>query len=208
MDDIPMVFRRPNNPFLERQGMLRPQSAQPAVTTPAHAGGIESRQQASSSSQVGKIGEEGKCAHSMIDSIFGYWSSLSIWQPRPGSAAPTTSSAAAALRGILSPAKTVPKQPTWVLNDREVLRYYAYFMENVYEGGDENKGCLRLRKFSICYYTDSETFSMEEPREPNSGRCQGTFMRKQKVEKSKKKGGASYGPTDFAVGGTVDFYGR
>jgi len=46
--------------------------------------------------------------------------------------------------------------PPWLQkDDREVLRYYAYFQEPVYEGGDVNARAFRIRRFTICYFTSS-----------------------------------------------------
>lgn len=48
--------------------------------------------------------------------------------------------------------------PPWLQkDDREVLRYYAYFQEPVYEGGDVNARAFRIRRFTVCYFTSSGT---------------------------------------------------
>lgn len=49
------------------------------------------------------------------------------------------------------------RQPAWVCTEREVLRYYAFYQEPVYEGGgttvvDDENG-FRVRRFTICYFT-------------------------------------------------------
>jgi hypothetical protein len=48
--------------------------------------------------------------------------------------------------------------PPWLQkDDREVLRYYGYFQEPVYEGGDVNARAFRIRRFTVCYFTSSGT---------------------------------------------------
>jgi hypothetical protein len=47
------------------------------------------------------------------------------------------------------------RQPKYVANDREVLRYYAFFQEPVVEAGDTDAAGFRVRKFVICYFTAS-----------------------------------------------------
>ena len=48
--------------------------------------------------------------------------------------------------------------PPWLQkDDREVLRFYAYFQEPVYEGGDVNVRAFRIRRFTVCYFTSSGT---------------------------------------------------
>lgn len=50
----------------------------------------------------------------------------------------------------------VDSPPPWLQkDDREVLRYYAYSHEPVYEGGDVNVKVFRVRYFTIYYFTSS-----------------------------------------------------
>lgn len=60
------------------------------------------------------------------------------------------------------------RQPAWVCTEREVLRYYAFYQEPVYEGGgttvvDDENG-FRVRRFTICYFTSER----EDPPFPMS----------------------------------------
>lgn len=57
--------------------------------------------------------------------------------------------------GVVTSA-AVGSPPPWLQkDDREVLRYYAYFQEPVYEGGDVNAKAFRVRYFTIYYFTSS-----------------------------------------------------
>ena len=43
--------------------------------------------------------------------------------------------------------------PPWLQkSDQEVLRYYAYYKEPVFEGGDENRVTMRIRRFILHYF--------------------------------------------------------
>ncbi|GAB5036391.1 protofilament ribbon protein of flagellar microtubules [Nannochloropsis oceanica] len=111
----------------------------------------------------------------------------------------------------------VDSPPPWLQkDDREVLRYYAYSHEPVYEGGDVNVKVFRVRYFTIYYFTSSGMLSVKEPAQVNSGITQGTYLRKQKVPKAtcqqqlegNERNPRFFSPSDFAVGATVAFYGR
>lgn len=58
----------------------------------------------------------------------------------------------------LTTASSAGSPPPWLQkDDREVLRYYAFFQEPVYEGGDVNARAFRIRRFTVCYFTSSGT---------------------------------------------------
>lgn len=61
------------------------------------------------------------------------------------------------LHGTAASAAANPPPPWLQKDDREVLRYYAYFKEPVYEGGDVNTKAFRVRRFIVCYFTSSGT---------------------------------------------------
>lgn len=107
-----------------------------------------------------------------------------------------------------------------------MLRYFCYLLEAVYEGGDAGQqAAVRVRRFTACYFTASEAFSVEEPRELNSGLPQGTFLRKQRIPKpawacraspvvpasglkQQADGQQYWGPEDVEIGRALNFYGR
>ncbi len=108
-----------------------------------------------------------------------------------------------------------------------MLRYFCYLQEAVHEGGDPDLAAVRVRRFTVCYFTASEAFTVEEPRELNSGIPQGTFLKKQRVPKptwaskqqqqqqqqqqqgQQQQGQQQYwGPEDVEVGRALSFFGR
>ncbi|CAD7701459.1 unnamed protein product [Ostreobium quekettii] len=97
------------------------------------------------------------------------------------------------------PSSTLPK---WVENDRKVLRFYGYLKESVAECRLENH---RIRKVVIYYYLSDDTMHVAEPKKDNSGLPQGVFVKRHKMT---KEDGSPFTPKDFALGQTVDVYGR
>lgn len=77
--------------------------------------------------------------------------------------------------------------PRWMELDREVLRFYVYMMEQVCSdfdykldhSGGEGRQCLR--SFELLYYLASDEIKIYEPRVPNSGIAQGSFLKKTKA---------------------------
>ena len=84
-----------------------------------------------------------------------------------------------------------------------MLRWNAYFKEAVTESAAENH---RVRKCVIYMYLEDESVYVGEPRQPNSGIPQGTFLKRHKIPKDDK--GGTFGVGDIEVGSTVTFYGR
>jgi EF-hand domain-containing protein 1 len=56
--------------------------------------------------------------------------------------------------------------PTWIENDRKVLRFYGYFQEHVTESPQENS---RIRRVVVLYYLEDDTLQISEPQQDNSG---------------------------------------
>lgn len=52
--------------------------------------------------------------------------------------------------------------PAWVAFDRQVLRFYAYFLESVVESRAES---FRVRKCEILYYLEDDTMQVVEPKQ-------------------------------------------
>ena len=71
-------------------------------------------------------------------------------------------------------------QPPWIKYERKVLRFYAYFQQNIAESRLENQ---RFRKVKIYYYLMDDTIFITEPKVENSGIPQGVFLKRQKVPK-------------------------
>ena len=67
--------------------------------------------------------------------------------------------------------------------------------------------CLVSAQAAIIYmYLEDESVYVGEPRQPNSGIPQGTFLKRHKIPKDDK--GGTFGVGDIEVGSTVTFYGR
>ena len=66
-----------------------------------------------------------------------------------------------------------------------MLRWNAYFKEAVTESAAENH---RVRKCVIYMYLEDESVYVGEPRQPNSGIPQGTFLKHHKIPKDDKGG--------------------
>ena len=57
---------------------------------------------------------------------------------------------------------SIPRvQPPWIKYERKVLRFYAYFQQNIAESRLENQ---RYRKVKIYYYLMDDTIFITEPK--------------------------------------------
>lgn len=83
------------------------------------------------------------------------------------------------------------------LTAKEVLKFNAYFTEEVVESPSETS---RVRRADLFYYMEDHTMHIEEPRQENSGIPQGKFLRRQKIM---KLDGTPYSLKDITVGGVV-----
>lgn len=107
--------------------------------------------------------------------------------------------------------------PTWLRNDRMVLRFYAYFQEPVVEHQTE---CSRFRPCAIFFYLEDGTMSAVEEKIPNSGLSQGTLVKRHVVPKDPegllKAGSAGgirgpecfFGPEDLRLGTEIVLYSK
>lgn len=84
--------------------------------------------------------------------------------------------------------------PRWLKHDRQVLNFKAYFLEPVVESATEN---YRVRKCTIYFHLDDDTFHIIEPRIPNSGIQQGVFLKRAKIA---KPDGSDYDWPDLKLG--------
>ncbi|CAD7704926.1 unnamed protein product [Ostreobium quekettii] len=94
--------------------------------------------------------------------------------------------------------------PDWIAYDRQVLRFYAYFIDDVGENGLEQ---WRVRKCILYYYLEDGTLMISEPKEDNSGLRQGTFLRKHRV-RLRDKPSEYISWRDVTVGQPLAIYGR
>lgn len=95
-------------------------------------------------------------------------------------------------------------EPTFVMLDKQVMRFFGYFKESVVESRLEN---YRIRKVTIFYYLEDRSIMITEPKMVNSGAPQGAFFKRQMVI---KQDGSQmpFEPTDFRVGLDIGICGR
>eukprot|EP01083_Nonionella_stella_P153305 492426_1 len=94
------------------------------------------------------------------------------------------------------------KLPRWVMFDRQVLRFYAYFKEPVF---DSNVESSRLRKCIFYFYLEDESIFIGEVKQENSGIPQGIFLKRHRIPKSTTE---YLGLADLKVGTDLEIYGR
>uniref|UniRef100_A0A8C9XNJ5 EF-hand domain (C-terminal) containing 1 n=1 Tax=Sander lucioperca TaxID=283035 RepID=A0A8C9XNJ5_SANLU len=92
--------------------------------------------------------------------------------------------------------------PAYVALDKKVLRYYAYFCENIPFSAEEE---FRVRPVVINYYLEDDTMSMVEPMVENSGMPQGKRVSRQRLPNNEH--GQYYQWTDLNIGMDLEVYG-
>ena len=116
----------------------------------------------------------------------------------------TTSSELGA--SLSRPATAGSSRPKWEVVEKQVLRFYSYFQEPIYEGGSNDaKGGMRIRQCTILLFLQDNTVSIDEPKTANSGLPQGRFMRRMPV---KKRDGSAFAPSDFSIGEEIEINSR
>ncbi|XP_062267538.1 EF-hand domain-containing protein 1 [Platichthys flesus] len=92
--------------------------------------------------------------------------------------------------------------PAHVALDKKVLRFYAYFQEDVLFSPDE---VYRVRPVMIYYYLEDDSMLIYEPTVENSGLAQGKRLKRQRVPKNER--GDHYQYKDLNLGIDLDVYG-
>lgn len=224
--EVPLALRRfgTPNPYLERMMRRRGAGAQSPQHTPIKGGGAD---------DIGMVRIDRSTPRARIIHPIKYRSRsdhtihpFKQGLPPLGPSPPSSPTAVAAAHATAASSASAGLPPPWLRkDDREVLRYFCYLFEAVHEGGNAGQAAVRVRRFTTCYFTASEAFTVEEPREPNSGIPQGTFLRKQRVPKpawacraspvvpvsslKQQADGQQYlGPEDVEIGRALNFYGR
>jgi hypothetical protein len=87
-------------------------------------------------------------------------------------------------------------------NVQKVLRFHSFYVESVDES---NLEVVRLRKNTILLYLHDDTFEIIEPRTPNSGIPQGTYLKRGKLT---KPDGSLYTARDLHIGMDFPIFGR
>ena len=83
-----------------------------------------------------------------------------------------------------SPTNRSPRSPSKKTGGpRQVLRFYAYFLESVQESRIEN---FRVRKCVLLFYLEDGTMQITETKQNNAGIPQGNFLRRGKIAKNEE----------------------
>lgn len=225
--DIPNVpgFRREQG----NQGFLKAQQRQhrrEAALKYGRGGGLDMTITGQSFADTGDPGMDGPASAAFAQTVMTLNDNPPVPEtmspPRPASAGPaygqrTTGPAhSRSSRGkkgkhakSASKIKFSNKQPSWVMNDKQVLRFQAYFEEPVFSFNNFNNGNItqskRIRKMMIDYYLVDCSVAINELKQENSGLPQGRFVRRTKLE---KPDGTLFQPQDFRVGGTFKLNNR
>ncbi|XP_069370828.1 EF-hand domain-containing protein 1-like isoform X2 [Paralichthys olivaceus] len=93
--------------------------------------------------------------------------------------------------------------PAYVTLDKKVLRFYAYFKEDVQFSPDE---VYRVRPVIIYYYLEDDSMYIYEPIVENSGLSQGKRLKRQRVPKNER--GEHYEYKDLNLGIDLVVYGH
>lgn len=110
--------------------------------------------------------------------------------------------------GQIAPASCGPFAPGFVVNDKKVLRFGAFFLEPVHESNLEN---YRVRICEVLYYLEDDSVQITEPKVENSGMLQGNFVKRHRIPmpESDARGNLQFfNATHLNVGNEVTFYGR
>ncbi|XP_062953403.1 EF-hand domain-containing protein 1 [Cynocephalus volans] len=93
--------------------------------------------------------------------------------------------------------------PAHVAFDKKVLKFDAYFQEDVPISTEEH---YRIRRVNIYYYLEDDSMSVIEPVVENSGIPQGKFIKRQRLAKNDQ--GDHYHWKDLNRGINITIYGR
>jgi hypothetical protein len=130
---------------------------------------------------------------------------------RPSTAGPALGRSASASSFLSNNAKDMPvKLPRYVVTDRQVARFYSYFLQ---ERPWEKNGPLgnpvferdMVRNMVIMVYICDGTIQINEAKDINSGMSQGTFYRRGMLQKSDNQ---LLQLTDLIPGESIQMLGR
>ena len=96
------------------------------------------------------------------------------------------------------------KTPGWLMFDKKILRFFAYFVEEI-AAGHSTVESKRIRRVTITFHFEDSTIEIEEPKEANSGLPQGKFLARHQV---KLADGKQLAWSDIQVGKELTLYSR
>ncbi|CAG2060773.1 unnamed protein product [Timema podura] len=97
-----------------------------------------------------------------------------------------------------------PELPAWIVFDKQVLCFDAYFQETV----QEQRYAHLVRKCKIYFYLEDGTVQVVEPKVANSGIPQGTLISRQRIHFPAPRDSDFYDMIDFNVNREVELFGR
>ncbi|XP_046966018.1 EF-hand domain-containing family member C2-like [Vanessa cardui] len=100
--------------------------------------------------------------------------------------------------------KQAPDLPTWIMYDKNILRFQAFFQQTLHE---MRSGAHILRKVEIFFFLEDGTIKVIEPKTDNSGLSQGTLIRRQRI-RLPFSSDLYYDLLDLNIGREVTFYGK
>ncbi|KPI95568.1 PREDICTED: EF-hand domain-containing family member C2-like [Papilio xuthus] len=100
--------------------------------------------------------------------------------------------------------KQAPELPTWIMYDKNILRFQGYYQESLHE----MRSAIRVvHKLDIFFFLEDGTIKVMEPRTDNSGFSQGTLITRQRIRLPHSYD-LYYDILDLNVGRDVTFYGK
>ncbi|XP_045498047.1 EF-hand domain-containing family member C2-like [Colias croceus] len=100
--------------------------------------------------------------------------------------------------------KQAPDLPTWIMYDKNILRFQAYFQQSLHE---MRSASHILRKVEIFFFLEDGTIKVMEPRTENSGLSQGTLISRQRIRLPFSYD-VYYDVLDLNIGREVTFFGK
>ncbi|XP_028169092.1 EF-hand domain-containing family member C2-like [Ostrinia furnacalis] len=100
--------------------------------------------------------------------------------------------------------KQAPDLPTWIMYDKHILRFQAFFQQTLHE---MRSGASVLRKVNIFFFLEDGTIKVMEPRTENSGLSQGTMIARQRIRLPHSYD-LYYDVLDLNIGRDVTFFGK
>ncbi|XP_078088008.1 EF-hand domain-containing family member C2 [Mustelus asterias] len=95
--------------------------------------------------------------------------------------------------------------PAWVVFDKQVLCFKAYFQESVHERREEQ---YRIRKCKIYFYLEDDTIQVVEPEVKNSGITQGTIIHRHRIPLPSPNDDQFYTVDHFNICQEIVFYSK
>ncbi|GBG26047.1 EF-hand domain-containing protein 1 [Hondaea fermentalgiana] len=91
-------------------------------------------------------------------------------------------------------------QPRWLKHDKDVLRFFTFFREPVFESALET---FRIRRCELLYFLENGDVAVNEPKEQNSGLPQGVLVKRMPLT---HEDGSTFDPTEFCIGQELSIF--